>query len=74
MGSSPRTDEGSASEREHMDGQGSRGQTDGLVDDDRFRHTLVHCIGDNGESGDSSARRSTLELGIRDNAMSVTIR
>ena len=40
----------------------------------RFQHALVHCIGDNGEAGDSSARRSTLGLGIRENAMPVTIR
>ena len=40
----------------------------------RFQHTLVYCIGDNGKAGDSSARRFTLDFGIRGNAMPVTIK
>ena len=40
----------------------------------RFQYTLVHCIGANDEAGDSSAWRSTLDFGIRGNAMPVIIR
>ena len=39
----------------------------------RFQHTFVYCIGDNGEAGDSSARRSTLDFGIWGNAMPAII-